>query len=316
MSRLTGRRAARSIRADFDMASAKSCHACGKSGAELLRCGRFRNTWFCNRACQFVARKELGHTGANCRDADQRSAAPSQPSTPMDVAVLSAALSEPSTPMDVAVLVRYYDLIDEGQEARMANTRLGYLVAVEKLKEAGSVADLIGGAEGALHRADADIGLSNTLSRLGNVAPAARAARSSLRAAREWGSRTMLVGALSICGTMAENAPSEMVPAERESREQERRSGCPSCDGLDLSQEGWVSLPTTSAALPRLCITYFEAAVATCDTALAAAGGRGSLAAANMRCVPSPKEEARARGCLGASLFALGEEHQRCLELI
>jgi len=46
-----------------------ACHACDKSGVKLLRCGRCRNVWFCNRECQVVAARQ-GHSGANCRAAD------------------------------------------------------------------------------------------------------------------------------------------------------------------------------------------------------------------------------------------------------
>jgi len=45
-----------------------TCHACGKGG-KLLRCGRCRGVWFCNRECQVVAARQ-GHSGANCRPAD------------------------------------------------------------------------------------------------------------------------------------------------------------------------------------------------------------------------------------------------------
>jgi len=37
--------------------AASSCHACGKNDAKLLRCGRCRGVWLCNRECQDVARK-------------------------------------------------------------------------------------------------------------------------------------------------------------------------------------------------------------------------------------------------------------------
>jgi hypothetical protein len=95
------------------MAPANSCHACG-SGGKLLRCGQCKNVWFCNRECQIIARKELGHKGANCRaEGAQRlpsSAAPSQAFTPMDVVELCQS---------------YQDVIDEADKAQMANTRLG-----------------------------------------------------------------------------------------------------------------------------------------------------------------------------------------------
>jgi len=219
--------------------------------------------------------------------------------------------------MDVATLrLSYADLIDESQKAGFANTRIGFLAAVEKFKEAASVADLIGGTEGSYRRADADRLLSDTLFRLHDMDGAARAACSSLRAARASGHRSMLVRSLSSCGFTASQAPSEMVNAERASREQERLSGgSPSYGGLDLSQKGRISLPTTLAGLSRPGLAYYEAAVAICDTELAAAGGRGSPAAANPMRVPSLFVEARARGYLGACLNMPGEE-QRSLELL
>jgi len=200
----------------------------------------------------------------------------------------------------------------------MANTRIGLLAATEKCKEAASVADVIGGAEGAHRRARTDNLLSNWLSSLGNTTAAARAACSSLRAARAAGSRTLLIESLFTCGTVANQAPDEMVEAERESREQENLGGSPSYGGLDLSQEGWVSLPTNPAALSRLSLAYEEAAVATCDAALAAliaAGGRDSPAADDQRRDPSLVLEAQVRGGLGLSLHDLGER-QRGMELL
>ena len=49
--------------------AANACHACGKSDSKLLRCGRCRGVWFCNRECQVTAARQ-GHSGANCRPAD------------------------------------------------------------------------------------------------------------------------------------------------------------------------------------------------------------------------------------------------------
>jgi len=108
-----------------------------------------------------------------------------------------------------------------------------------------------------------------------------------------------------------------MVKAERAHREQGRRSGsAPSYGGLDLSQEGHIRLPTTPAALSRLCITYMEAAIKICDAALAGAGGRGSPAVDDELRVPSLGLEAEVRAHLGSSLVNLGEEPQRGLELV
>ena len=134
-------------------------------------------------------------------------------------------------------------------------------------------------------------------------------------AARAAGNRTLLVATLVTCGTVANQAPDEMVNAEKESRKQESLGGSPSYGGLDLSQEGWVSLPTNPASLSRLSPAYYEAAVATCDAALTAAGGRDSLTANDERRVPSLFLEAQARGRLGVSLHDLGER-QRGLELL
>jgi len=49
--------------------AASSCHACGKTGDKLLRCGQCKNVWFCNRRRQIVAARQ-GHSGINCRAAD------------------------------------------------------------------------------------------------------------------------------------------------------------------------------------------------------------------------------------------------------
>jgi len=219
--------------------------------------------------------------------------------------------------MDAAKLrLSFAGLMDEGQKAGFANTRIGYLAAVEKFKEAASVADLIGGMEGSYRRANADQLLSSNLFNLHDMDGAARAACSSLRAARASGHKSMLVTSLSSCGYTARQAPSEMVNAERASREQERLSGgSPSYGGLDLWQDGRISLPTTLAGLSRMGLAYNEAAVAICDAELAAAGGRGSPAAADPWRFPSLNMEARARGYLGACLNMPGEE-QRSLELL
>jgi len=282
-----------------------ACHACGKSGCKLLRCGRCRSVRFCSRECQIVARKELGHRGANCRAAD----AAQTPST-------SAAPSQPITPMDVAELARRYEgLIAESQKLFLTNTRIGYLASADNYREAASVADLIGGADGVERRAKADQRLSKAYVNLGELAAAARAICSSLRAARESGSRTRLVSVLTSCGELARHAPGEMASAERQSREQERCSGSPLHGGLDLSQEGRISLPTTPAALSRLGLAYNEAAIEICDAALAATGGRGSPAADDRWRVPSLPVEATARGSLGSFLHTLGEQ-QRGLELL
>jgi len=284
--------------------AATSCHACGKVVGKLLLCGRCRNAWFCSRDCQIVARKVLGHRGANCRAVDGTqsptvSAAPSQPPTPMDRVKLRQC---------------YVDLIGEAYTAGRANTRIGNLAGAEKFKEATSVAALIGGAQGAALRADVGQALSICLSHLNDMPAAAKAACSSLRAARESGNWTALVSALSACGDTARAAPGEMVSAERESREQERLSTSPSYGGLNLSQAGQISLPTTTAALSRLGLAYNEAAVAICDAALTRGGGCGSPT------INSDSRkllvEARARGFLGFCLYEMREDRQRSWKLI
>ena len=293
-------------------AAQASCDACGKSHAKLLLCGRCRNAWFCNRECQLVARKELGHRGANCRPAD----VVQRPPCSADARSSVAAPSQLSRLMEMAQLAqRFNDLSAEGHQAQIANTRNGYFVAAEKHKEAASVADLIGGAEGAARRSDADQLQANCLLRSGNMAAAARAAVSSARAARAAGNRTAHVIALSTSAYVAKEAPDAMAKAERESREQDRPSGSPSCGGLDLSQEGRISLPTTRAARSRLGVAYFEAAVAVCEAALAYVGGRGSPAADDERRVPSLRSEAEMRNGLGTSLHSLGER-RRGVELV
>jgi len=313
--------------------AANVCHACGKSDSKLLRCGRCRGVWFCNSECQVAAARQ-GHSGTNCRPAGgaprrpssasalSPCAAPLQPATPTDSEALEVqrrALFDsllPCLPPVWGLCRRYRDLLDEAYRTRMTKTRVGYLAAVEKYREASTVADLIGGTEGALRRADADQSFGACLMYGGNMAAAARAVCSSLRAARASGRIPYLVKTLCTCGDVARRAPEEMVKAERESRKQERLSGPPlSYSGLDISQAGRVRLPTTPAGLSRLSLAYNEAAVATCDAALAAVGGRDSPAAADERHVPSLQLEADARGSVGHSLHKLGEL-ERSFELL
>ena len=255
-----------------------SCLGCGKTGGKLLCCGRCRNAWFCNRECQPVARKELGHKGANCRPAVQTSA--------------SEAVTAPSQMEEALLVMRFRAMLTDADVMYRANSRLSHLAAVEKSKEAAVVADLIGGACGASFRVEADQLIAESQLALGNMAAASGAACSTLRAARASGSITELVNALVLCANVADEAPAEMAAAETEIR-----------------------LPTTAAALSRLGLAYHEAAVATCDAALAAFGGRGSPAAADPRLVPSLQAEAQARGSLGACLHELREDRQRSLEL-
>jgi len=213
----------------------------------------------------------------------------------------------------LALLGRFDALAAEADKARLANSRSSLLAAVEKYTEASTVADLIGGAWGAGRRANTDELLADCLRRLNDMPAAARAACSSLRAARASEDVSMLVKALLVFGEVAQKSPGEMAQAEKESREQERLSGSLYHGGLDLSQEGRISLPTTHAALSRLGVAYYEAAVATCVAAQAASGGRGSFADGS---VNSLKAEAHARGSLATGLVDLGEELQRSLELL
>jgi len=220
--------------------------------------------------------------------------------------------------MDVEKLLARFDgLVREADQAHLINTRVGVFTAVKKAKEAAAVADLIGGAVGASRRANAELVLCSCLFCVGNMAAAADGACSALRAARAAGSTSFIVLALMECGKVANKAPDEMAKAERQSRDQERLGGSTlSYGGLDLSQEGRVCLPTTPAALSRLAVAYGEAAVATCDAALAAVGGRDSAAGAAAAGLPSLCLEGDTRGRLGLRLCQLGVERQRGLDLL
>jgi len=229
-----------------------SCHACGKTGTKLQRCGRCRSVSFCNFECHTTAVKVLGHTGSNCCPADggQKNAA------------------QLSTPVDTADLVRkYLDLLHDVDGLRMTNSRDSHLAAVDKLKAAAAFSDEIGGAQGAFRRSDSDELLANSLVCLGDMGSAAHAACSSLQAARASGSKLMLVSALATCGEVAKLAPGEMAIVESESRRREKSTGSPPpCGRLDLSQEGRIDLPTTPTALSPLGLTYQEAALAILHT--------------------------------------------------
>jgi len=99
--------------------------------------------------------------------------------------------------VDLNTLCRSYtNLFDQAETSQLANTRIGYLGAVQKFAEAAAVADLMGGADGAGMRSDAYYARSSCFAHLGNHSASAHAAASMLRAARESGSRTALVGAL------------------------------------------------------------------------------------------------------------------------
>jgi len=276
------------------------CYACGKSGGKLLGCARCQKEWFCNRECQAFARAELGHRGANCRAVD---------APPPD----AAALAQASAALQRARLIWTFGAISKEARAHcLANTRIGQLAAAEKLKEAAAATDHIGGAYGADLRSDTDQLLSQCLVHSGDLAAAARAAASSLQAARVSGNRTVLVVALANCGRVAQLAPTEMIRMEKEGRAQEERLGSL---GVALLLEGRVSLPTTARATRSMGLAYAEVALAMCDAALAAAGGRGSPAAADHRRVPSLLAEVTVRDSVVACLAALDEDRPRVMEL-
>ena len=265
------------------------CHACGKSGGPLLRCGRCKSAWLCNRDCQRVAVRERGHKGENCCPTDGTQSTQSPP----------ASANPRAAPVDrEELLLKYHRLVAETGKAQRAGTRVGFITATENSTAAAAVAQEIGGAEGAFFMADAQRLLSNIFIRTENQTGAARAACSALRAATVSGSRTALTRALTALGNVAEIAPGEIVMAATESREQERRALSP-YHGLDLSQEGLVSLVSTPAAFFRLGLSFHEAAVSTCEVALAAAGGL----TADHRLVHSPHVQAQARARLGMCLF-------------
>jgi len=171
------------------------------------------------------------------------------------------------------------------------------------------VEDLIGGAFGAGLSADTDHLLSQCHVYLGDLAAAARAAVSSLHAARAAGNRTFLVIALCQCGEVAQLAPVEMIKMETEYREREGALGA--C----LHSEGRISLPTTARATRSKGVAYLQAALSTCTAAVGAAGGRGSPAAADQRRVPTLLAELMVRNSLAACLAASNKERPRATEL-
>jgi len=247
--------------------------------------------------------KDLGNKGAYRRPADrvqQRA-----PSSAAEAAHSPSASPQPPTQTDE----EYDTLLAAAKTAHMTSTRIGYLAAVEKFKEAAAVADHIGGAQGASLRANKDFLQTSSLIPLGAMAAAARAASSSLRSARAAGNRSHLVDALVACGHVARLEQGAMASAETESRNQELGSA-PSYGGLDLSQEGRISLVTAQcseeAALPQFA--YYTAAVGICDSALEAAGGRDSPNAADSRRVPYLHVEATARSSLATCLLEMGAQ--------
>ena len=150
----------------------------------------------------------------------------------------SSAKPVAAAPLDHAKLSKNHDdLKHDVRVARMKGTRHGWLAAVGKLREAAAVADLIGGAEGVHRNAHAYNRISECQLHLGHMTAAAGAAFASHRAARALGSRTELVTALALAGTVALDGPAEMARAESEGREQERTSIYLTY-GLDLSEEG------------------------------------------------------------------------------
>ena len=194
------------------------------------------------------------------------------------------------------LMQRFKCLYDDADSARMASSRSGNLTAVEKFKAAGSVADVIGGEYVFFGRSSSDRLLSYSLIALDDLAAAALAACSSLRAARACGIIPKLVEALDVCYSVAKVDPEAMVKADRESRE--RHSSVQSHGSLSL-QLGRIRLPTTPADFSRLRLSYIDAAVAVCDAALAAGTGEHQ--------VPSLLAQAEVRARLGACLIDLGE---------
>ena len=240
------------------------------------------------------------------------------------------------------MITRVSDLCDEGMHAQRTNTRVGYRLATDKYKEAASVSDVLGGADGAGLKSHAEQLRSGCLVCLEEMADAAQSACASLRAARASECRTILVKALTggdqsmtlllhvnthpfvtqtppptlscqlTCGAVARDAPTEMLKAEIESRKQ--KSAPSYHGGLDLSHERWISLPASSAPA-RLDFAYYATAIAICDSARAAGGGRGTTAD-DVSTIPSLGMEAAARCGLGVCLHELGEQGPRCLELM
>ena len=75
--------------------AANSCPACNNSEGKLLRCGRCKSVWFCNRDCQVIGARQ-GHSGANCQSADGATgpmAAPRPPAAPLQKELDSLALA-------------------------------------------------------------------------------------------------------------------------------------------------------------------------------------------------------------------------------
>jgi len=255
------------------------------------------------------------------------------------VCLLNLSTSHPEA---AALRVQVEKLMDEAKKVEAASTRTRTLAAVEKYREAASVAVVIGGAAVAFDLATTSYRLTYCFLSLNDMgerrtplvhaiyiaspgvppllvfyphflalypckssaAAAARMACSALREASASGSRSKLVEALLACGAVALKAPDEMAKAESESRTQGARYH----GGLDLAQEARVSLAIETGLLR---FAYNTIAVNVCDTALDAAGGRDSPAAANDWRVPSLRLEAQARGSLGVVLRAVGEEQQK-----
>jgi len=193
--------------------------------------------------------------------------------------VPSSAKPMAVAPLDHAKLLQSNDdLKNDAGVSLMKGTRHGNLTTVGILREAAAVADLIGGAAGLHRNIHVFYVISHCQLALGDVTAAAGAAFASQRAARAVGSRTELVKALALAGTVALDGPDAMARTESEGRQQERTSRY-STYGLDLSKEGRIRLPSTPADLSRLSRTYCEAAVAVCDASVAAVGrGPGSPA--------------------------------------
>jgi len=76
------------------MSPDNSCHACDKSDGKLLRCGRCKSVWFCNRDCQIAAARQ-GYSGANCRPADEAHVAAGAEAAPRVPDVAGPSITAP-----------------------------------------------------------------------------------------------------------------------------------------------------------------------------------------------------------------------------
>jgi len=122
--------------------AANSCDACGKTDGKLLRCGRCRNVWFCNRECQVIAARQ-GHSGVNCRPALAVQAPLSSVNSRSPCsAPLQGGFGSTRADSEEKLCQRCLNLLDWTDEVHLPHTRLGRLASVPKYREAGLVANL------------------------------------------------------------------------------------------------------------------------------------------------------------------------------